>query len=226
LKDDDADSLAGMGYCYLNGINVDKDVDNGFKLLLLAGQKKSVFAYSQLGKCYFEGIGTTQNDTLASVWYKKGVNVEDPACLLGLATCYELGRGIPKNQKKAFELCEQVVEGDKFTPAFNQLGTYYLHGIGTEKDEEEATYLFEMGAVLGDPDALYNRGECYEKEIGALSENYLDLDLAKVYYQVAARSGHVKAIDKLQTWEKKHPDANVDDSDEELEDFQEILDEL
>src|SRR5581483_1624803 len=58
---------------------------------------------------------------------------------------YELGEGINKDEKKAFELIKQLAEKED-PNAQHKLGYYYEKGIGTEIDIKKAVELYQIAA--------------------------------------------------------------------------------
>ena len=66
---------------------------------------------------------------------------------------YERGIGVPKDEKRAFELYTMAAEQNYFS-AIQNVGIMYYSGIGTEQDIPKAKELFIRAATLGDVNAI------------------------------------------------------------------------
>lgn len=81
-------------------------------------------------------------------WCQKGAEKGDQLSLISLATLYYEGRGVSKNEHKAFEYTYTAAkDGNPF--AQYRLGNYYFHGIGTKKDISESFFWHERSAYQG-----------------------------------------------------------------------------
>ena len=71
-----------------------------------------------------------------------------PAALVALATSYEHGEGVPKDEARAASLyCEAARDGD--AEAQFSLGWMYTNGRGVDRDDAVAAALFTLAAVQG-----------------------------------------------------------------------------
>ena len=111
--------------------------------------------------------------------------------MLGL--CYEMGRGVAEDKRKATQYYRQAADGGNVTAMCN-LGYCYYTGIGVEEDNDEAIQWFQKAANYGQPRALFLLGECYEEGHGVQT----DLKKAREYYQKAADKGYKSAQEALQ----------------------------
>ena len=119
-----------------------------------------------LGEYYTKAEGDREADYHESFkWYKMAADSLSAEGAYHSAKCYELGKGVKKNLKKAFELYKGAADED-FAPALNELGRYYIYGISCECDEARAFSLLKKSADKAFPDALYNLSTCYLKGIG------------------------------------------------------------
>jgi TPR repeat protein len=96
---------------------------------------------------------------------------------------YENGRGVEKDQKKAFEYCLKSAEaGDAWSQ--NRVGWYFANGSGVEKDYKKAFKWYRKAADKENSDAIGNVGWCYETGNGvAKDEN----EALKWYVQAAKK---------------------------------------
>ena len=119
-----------------------------------------------LGEYYGKAEGDRKADYHESFkWYKMAADSLSAEGAYHSAKCYESGKGVKKNLKKAFELYKAAADED-FAPALNELGRYYIYGISCECDETRAFSLLKKSADKGFPDALYNLSTCYLRGIG------------------------------------------------------------
>lgn len=72
-----------------------------------------------------------------------------------------------------------------------QIGYFYLHGLGIERDLEKAFYWTKRAAEHGDWDGQYNLATFYEDAIGTQQ----DLGQAAYWFRQAALQGHKLAIE-------------------------------
>lgn len=110
--------------------------------------------------------------------------------LLGL--CLKYGVILEKNEKKAFELFEEVAKQEHPAALYN-LGKCYCDGIGVEQDSKQAVELYKCAAALEYPAAQNNLGYCYEKGKGIVCDNKQALK----FVELAANSGFPTALRNL-----------------------------
>ena len=63
---------------------------------------------NNLGDCYCEGKGITQDYKKAIYWYEKATNLNNSDAMNSLGTCYYTGKGVQQDYKKAFEWFEKA----------------------------------------------------------------------------------------------------------------------
>ena len=74
-----------------------------------------------------------------------------------------------------------------------QVGYFYAHGLGVERDLDRALLWTRRAAEHGDRDGQFNLG-CFYEEGTALAR---DMEQAALWYQMAARQGHTEAAERL-----------------------------
>jgi hypothetical protein len=89
---------------------------------------------------------------------------------------YQLGKGVDKDEKKAFELVKYLAEKEYDLDAQFKLGYYYDKGIGTEINKSRALELYEIAAKKNHKMAQNNLGLLYEKG------EEVEKDLEKAFY--------------------------------------------
>ena len=95
----------------------------------------------------------------------KRVHADDPRALVVLAAKYAQGEhGLPKDKKKAYDLCLKVGKLG-YHQAYSSIGDKYYKGEGVNKDLKKAKYYYELAAIAGDSSARYNLGTLELKEM-------------------------------------------------------------
>jgi TPR repeat protein len=101
-----------------------------------------------------------------------------------MGTRYLLGRGVPQNNRKAFEYFQQASEeGDSF--AQNEVAYMYAAGKGTPKDYSQALVYYTKAAEQNLASAQYNLGLMYATGLGTP----VDYQMARQWYEKAAGNG-------------------------------------
>src|SRR3990167_9399857 len=83
-----------------------------------------------------------------------------PSSTTELGAQYSLGRGVPKDDKRAFYYFSQAAaKGDPL--AMNKLGYMYAAGKGTPRDDEKSFLFYRQAAEHGLASAQYSLGMLY-----------------------------------------------------------------
>lgn len=124
---------------------------------------------------------------------EKHLDKPEAQYLLGKAFLY--GLGVPKDEKKAFELAKKSADNN-FSNGTNMLGACYLDGIGVEKDGLMASSLFLKAANEKNSFAMYNLASMY------LNGNFFTKDINKGinWIEKAIENNHPTAIVDLAGW--------------------------
>lgn len=105
-----------------------------------------------------------------------------------LGDIYYFGRGVEKNEERAFYWYSLSAEADNPT-AQNSLGFCFAYGKGTKKDSAKAFYWYGRAAKQGSGNGQFNLALCYESGQGTEK----DLKMAAYYYFLSAQQGSAKA---------------------------------
>lgn len=109
-----------------------------------------------------------------------------------LGVRYLLGRGVPRNESKAFHYFSQGAnEDDPF--AENELAYMYASGKGTSQNDAKALYWYQQAANHGLASAQYNLGLMYLHGLGTAPSRTLALK----WFQKSAAHGFEPARDTL-----------------------------
>jgi TPR repeat protein len=86
----------------------------------------------------------------------------DGAALSRQAGAYYIGKGVPQDYHRAFELFQKAADcGDAY--AMSSLGYMYQAGQGVKQDVPHAGELYKKSAELGDPQGTYSLGMSYNR---------------------------------------------------------------
>jgi len=67
---------------------------DGFRIRKKLSQEGHALAMGKLAECYWDGIGTVQDNKLAYNWFLKGAKANDARSTRGVGTLLYLGRGV------------------------------------------------------------------------------------------------------------------------------------
>jgi len=108
-----AQTLIGLSYLYGDEVvnnRVPKDYDEAAKWFRKAAELGNPTAQSQLGSCYFHGLGVSQDTDEGVKWFRKAAEQKDAVAQAVLYRCYRDGMGVPQDQTEAdrwFELAKE-----------------------------------------------------------------------------------------------------------------------
>lgn len=91
-----------LGVCYLEGIEVEVDYDEAFRLLSAAADQGAPRSIANLADMYAQGLGTPQDIAKAVQLYERVENVEFFAAI-ALGRTYSNGLGVPVDRDRAFK---------------------------------------------------------------------------------------------------------------------------
>ncbi|KAJ3026244.1 UNVERIFIED_CONTAM: hypothetical protein HDU68_005975 [Siphonaria sp. JEL0065] len=193
--------LYTLGRYYRDGIGTPGSVKNMGKAVGCFQKAAAVgnpFAHLALAEWY-ESSGKQQD--LAAFHYGAAVNVfmqlankkdeGSSSSLLRLGQLYSSGKGLVKDDVKAFEFYQAAANaGDKI--GYFAVGDCYYEGRGCVKDDSLAIQNFKLSADQGYAKAKYMLGNMYRRGEG-ISQDY---SKAMIYYQEAAEK-EPKAISSI-----------------------------
>ncbi len=151
-------AMFALGLCWdeLNDYSGDRSEDEcllgEFEWYLKAAVNQHPEAHYKIGAAYYKGWvpdeeGTFESDEKdyesAAFWFHQGVVLEDSDCANHLASMYQDGEGVEKDEVKAVELYRKALEfnPDNFIAQFN-LGLCYEKGRGIPASDDEAAKWF------------------------------------------------------------------------------------
>ena len=110
---------------------------------------------SDVGYCYFKGIGTAPDADTAVSWYLKSAQNGNAMAAYNMGCCYRHGDGVKKNGAKAVEWYEMGAEiGD--TDCMVCIAYMYEKGkCGLKKDLSKAADWYKKALKAGEERAAY-----------------------------------------------------------------------
>lgn len=185
-----AQSTYMLGLAYLEGRDINKDVDTSFKLMKQAADMGFFYAQYVVGYSLSHGVNTKMNLEEGFKYYVKAAEYGFDSAILEVANCYKYGLGTKEDLKKAFAYYRIGSNIDNPIAKY-YLGLSYYEGKGVKKDDESAYKYFLQASYRGNADAQYMIGVFYNQGIGGLS---IDQDKAFKYFEKAAQQNHALAI--------------------------------
>ncbi len=92
---------ATLGYCFLNGIVFERNVDKAFHWFQRAANAGNLGAMVDLAWCYRKGYGVKRDDVEAFWWAKKAADLGHADAQAFVGECYTFGYGVQKDARWA-----------------------------------------------------------------------------------------------------------------------------
>lgn len=176
-----------LGFLFEEGKGVVADMDRAYFLYRSAAEKNLPQALFQMGMCSLKGLGTQQEESTATEWFRKAANLGSTRAMYQLARMYEAGApGVKQDFAKSNEWYEKAAMlGDLRSQ--NQLGMKYRDGRGVKKDPARSVKWFTSAVSQRFPPAMVNFGMMHETGLGTAVRK--DLRIAARLYTEAAKQG-------------------------------------
>ncbi|NVK20142.1 MAG: SEL1-like repeat protein [Methylocystaceae bacterium] len=160
-----------MGIFHTAGTGVPKNMATAGQWFKKAIDQKYTPSLMYLGR-QLGGPFTKNKKALETsfLYYAKAFEYGDMKALYPLSQMLKDGKGVPKDEKRAFELAELYLDTGS-SSAYRNISEYYLKGIGTQKDVNQAISLLEKAADMNDELAmlklmnLYYKGNDVSKDV-------------------------------------------------------------
>ena len=181
-----------LGLCHQYGTGVPRDHIRARVWYLRSVEAGNADGMVHVGLCWRDGIGVYWDADEAFKWFTKSAELNNAIAMVHLGDHY-IWR-CKENMDHLNKACEWYV---KATSLGNAHGWYKL-GLCAQraKRTEDAVSYFEVGARLGDAEALYTLGQLHEKGEDGVA---LDIDRALELYRESASLGYGGAMDRLGT---------------------------
>jgi len=153
-------------------------------------EKGDAHTIYSLGLEYQSGTGNVEtNLPRAVVLFQAAAGKGSVDALQSLGTCYHKGKGVQKDEKKAFRLYQKAVDKGNIE-AICSLGVCYYYGEGVKQDEKKAVRLYLEAVDKGNVEAIRCLGACYYNGKGVDNDD----NKAVQWFQEAMDKGNVDAI--------------------------------
>ena len=165
-----------------NGGGSDFDKD------LAAAKRGDASAQANVGYCYYEGEGVSQDYKQAAYWFRKAADQGNAEAQYYLGLCYYNGQGVAEDDTQAVSWFRKAAnQGDADAQCY--LGICYEDGCGVSQDKIQSANWYRKAAEQGNDYSQYKLGIFYFKGIG-VKQNYAQ---AVNWFRKAAEQGHVDA---------------------------------
>lgn len=149
----DPEVLFEMGVILQNGLEgVEKNAFWAAKFFEHAQEAGNTKAMDNLGYCYLNGIGVSQDEKRAFALFEKSAKCGDSGGMVNLANCYLNGISVERNEELAAKFYEESASLGNSDAMIN-LGDCYSSGCGVERDEVWAAELYRKSAAMGNTTA-------------------------------------------------------------------------
>lgn len=98
------EALYSLGEEYLTGndsLGIYMNKEKGVELIRQAAEQGNIDAQCQLGLCYEQRQGVTQDYSQAVYWYRKAAEQGDADAQYNLGVCYAKGLGVVQDSEQA-----------------------------------------------------------------------------------------------------------------------------
>lgn len=152
-----ADAMANLGNIYSNGSGVKTDAKKALEYTRKAAELGSPAAQYNM-------FVLLKNSDKANAlkWLEKSAEQNYAIAQRDWGLTLMHGDGIPSNPSRAVQMTKAAAKNGYFY-AWNDLGYWYLNGIGVDKDKNIAAIYFYKGAMGGVEDSKTNLQVCYQQ---------------------------------------------------------------
>ncbi|MDG1287759.1 MAG: tetratricopeptide repeat protein [Rickettsiales bacterium] len=174
-KHNDAESLYRLGiYWLVSQGDLLENRHKGAAYLASASQQGHQGAIKKLAHYYRGDYKDTPQPEKAVQLMERAITIPDIAAEIPymLAEDYEMGKGIAKNEKRAFALYDRAAKLNSLD-ALVKLGHAYKYGIGVKRTPMKSYRFYRQAASAGSREAMVHLVENYECGVGRMpSQRY------------------------------------------------------
>lgn len=174
-KNGDPRSMSSLGWCFLNGVGVEKNVDTAYSWYLKAAESGNAGSLFNLGWFYQNDLSVEKNLNTAFECYKTAAEYGDIYAMHNLAWCYKHGAGTSENPNEAFHWFKKAARSGHLA-SMNALGLCFKNGFGTHENPAESFRWYEKASKAGSATAMNNLGLCYKNGNGTTQNLYKAFD--------------------------------------------------
>lgn len=177
-----------LGYCYVQGFRVTRDLAEGISWYQLAWQNGYLPAANNLGVLYQGGLLGHPDMAKAIEFYSQAAERGLAQSQANLGLVYQKGIGVPPNPNLALKWF-RLAAAQGHTTAMIGLGRLYQTGQGVSRDLAEAAAWFQKALDKGDELGTLN--------LGLLAEEQGQTEKARGLFEQAGDHGIAGAMVKL-----------------------------
>jgi len=180
-----SEAIFEFAMCLLYGEGIEKDEEEGERLILLAANKFSINAKAILGAFYLEGSILYKKDYQKALYHLEvAAKEEHPEALTNLSYMYKNAIGVEKDLTLSFKYMQKASYAG-FSHAQYHLSNFYFNAIGTSRDYKKALELLEKAFIADYSPAVLTKarlllkGELLEKNLiksESLFIKYIELE--------------------------------------------------
>ncbi|RIB08216.1 hypothetical protein C2G38_367102 [Gigaspora rosea] len=132
------DEIYNVGYCYQNGVGVEKDEQKAFAYYQKSAEMGNASGTCSIGYCYRHGIGVEKDELKAFIYYQRSADMGDANGMCNVGYCYQNGIGIEKDEHMAFYYYLKSAKLGCYGGMYH-VGYCYRNGSGTSQDFKKAS---------------------------------------------------------------------------------------
>jgi uncharacterized protein len=187
-----APAMTGLGFMYMNGKGVTKDVEEGLRWYRKAADAGDSDAMDNLGMAYRFGLGVAKDADEALRLFRRAAEAGSAGGMHNVGSMYESGQGVAKDVREAARWYRKAAEAGSVFAMYNAANVY-ANGMGVAKDEVQAVRWYRSAAEAGFGLAMNNLAIMYAQGRGVTK----DAAEAVRWYRKAAEAGEVTAMNNL-----------------------------
>lgn len=160
-----------IGKMYQYGLGTEENPEEAVWWFHKAAEKGHIYACYSLAMLYLRGQGVERDDERAYGLFLRSYDGGNPYAAYELGKLCEAGRGTVRNPEKAQNYYRAAFLGfinmekkAKDDTLWYRIGCMYLHGIGTEPDEEQAERYLKKAYDYGNTHAAYQLARLYIRQ--------------------------------------------------------------
>jgi TPR repeat protein len=185
----DASAEHYLGYCFVEGLRVDRNPSVGATWYQRAMQAGYLPSANNLGLLYQRGLLGATDLAKAVYYYKFAADRGLAQAQANMGFLYRDGMGVPVDPVKAMHWFRLAAD-QGHTGAMVEIGRLYRFGLGVPADSAEAVHWFQR-AIKERDDSLA------ELNLGLLYQDEGQTQKALPYFQHAAEQGSTEAMTQL-----------------------------
>lgn len=156
-EDDDINGYSTLGFLYLNGKGVEKNVELALENYKMAAAFGDEGAMNQIGFIFMGSEDFEANPEQSFYWFNEAAKKGHDFGLFNLGYCYQNGFGVERDMAKAAECFKKAAELGHID-AMYQLGSYYQNFL---IDTDKAKMWYQKAAESGHAESLNCLGVIY-----------------------------------------------------------------